>query len=102
MRIVLIQKPTPVIAVADKLRTIDNYGKMIYQIQLDSKVTCFDVQTEPSSSGFPLLIYGLKNGSLGAVELTSDEAVVLWEADFAFEGKAAVSHLKVAQLQEGV
>ena len=43
MKVVTIQKPTPVIAVADKLRTIDTYGKMIYQIQLDSKVTCFDI-----------------------------------------------------------
>ena len=30
MKVVTIQKPTPVIAVADKLRTIDTYGKMIY------------------------------------------------------------------------
>ena len=34
--------------------------------------------------------------------MTNDEAVVLWEADFSFEGKSPVSHLKVAQLQEGV
>jgi hypothetical protein len=48
------------------------------------------------------LIFGLKNGGIGALELTNDEAVVLWESDCSNEGKAAVSHLKVAQLQEGV
>ena len=48
------------------------------------------------------MIFGLKNGGIGALELTNDEAVVLWESDFSLEGKAAVSHLKVAQLQEGV
>lgn len=46
MKVVQIQKPIPVIAVADKIRTIDNFGKMIYQVQLESKVTCFDVHTE--------------------------------------------------------
>lgn len=42
------------------------------------------------------MIYGLKNGGIGALELTKDEAVVLWETDFTLEGKAAVSHIKVA------
>ena len=46
MKVVQIQKPIPVIAVADKIRTIDNFGKMIYQVQFESKVTCFDVHTE--------------------------------------------------------
>ena len=102
MKVVIITKPTPVIAVGDKIRTIDGHGKMLYQIQLDSKVTCFDLQSEPASSGYPLLIFGLKNGGLGALELTNHEAVVLWESECSIEGKAAVSHLKVAQLQEGV
>ena len=100
MKVVIITKPTPVIAVGDKIRTIDGHGKMLYQIQLDSKVTCFDLQSEPASSGYPLLIFGLKNGGLGALELTNQEAVVLWESECSLEGKAAVSHLKVAQLQE--
>ena len=49
-----------------------------------------------------MLIYGLKSGGLGALELSNDEAVVLWEIDFSFEGKAPVAHLKVAQLQDEV
>ena len=102
MKVVIMTKPTPVIAVGDKIRTIDGHGKMLYQIQLDSKVTCFDLQSEPASSGYPLLIFGLKNGGLGALELTNQEAVVLWESECSLEGKAAVQHLKVAQLQEGV
>jgi hypothetical protein len=43
-----------------------------------------------------LIIYGTKNGTIGAVELTKDEAIVLWEVDFTFEGKSAVTHIKVA------
>jgi hypothetical protein len=43
MKVVIITKPTPVIAVGDKIRTIDGHGKLLYQIQLDSKVTCFDI-----------------------------------------------------------
>lgn len=102
MKVVVITKPTPVIAVGDKIRTIDGHGKMLYQIQLDSRVTCFDLQIEPASSGYPLLIFGLKNGGIGALELTNDEAVVIWESDCSIEGKAAVTQLKVAQLQDGV
>ena len=60
------------------------------------------MQPELTTRGFPLLIYGLKSGGLGALELSNDEAVVLWEVDFTFEGKAPVAHLKVAQLQDEV
>lgn len=93
---------SPVLAVGDKILTLDQYGKVLYKIQLDAGVTCFDIQQEPSSAGFPLLIYGLKNGGIGAIELTTDEAVVLWESDFSFEAKAASSQIKVAQLQDNV
>ena len=48
-----------------------------------------------------MIIYGTKNGTIGAIELTKDEAIVLWEVDFTFEGKSAVTHIKVAQLKEG-
>ena len=100
MMVVVITKTivAPVLAVSDKMRVIDSLGKILYQIQLDAKVTCFDVQQEPAVSGFPLVIYGLKNGGIGALELTNDEAVVIWEADYSLKGKAAVAHLKVAQL----
>jgi len=64
-------------------------------------VTCLDLQLAPSSKDLPLLVYGTKSGGIGAVELASDEAIVLWEVDCTFEGKSAVSHIKVAQLQEG-
>jgi hypothetical protein len=59
-----------------------------------------DLQPEPSHKGFPVLIYGTKSGGIGAIELTQDEAIVLWECDFTFDGKSPVSHLKVAQLRE--
>lgn len=65
-------------------------------------MTCFDLQEQPTRNGFPLLVYGTKSGNIGAIELTSDEAIVLWETDFAFENKAIVSHIKVASLKEGV
>lgn len=85
-----------VIAVQDRIRVIDGKGKLLYSTQLDSYVTCFDIRPEPSSKGFPLLVFGTKAGSIGAVELTTDEAIVLWECDFTFDGKSSVSHIKVA------
>jgi hypothetical protein len=48
-----------------------------------------------------LIVYGTKQGNIGAIELTKDEAIVRWETDFAFENKSAVSHIKVASLKEG-
>ena len=74
---------------------------MLYQTQLDANVTCFDLQEAPTRNGYPLLVYGTKSGNIGAIELTADEAIVLWETDFAFEGKSIVSHVKVASLKEG-
>ena len=52
--------------------------------------------------GPTILIYGLKTGAIGAIELQADEAIVLWELD-AGQGKsnAGVSHIKVAQLRDG-
>lgn len=40
-----------------------------------------------------MLIYGLKNGSIGAIELTKDEGIVLWEYDV-MDSKSAVAHIK--------
>lgn len=54
-----------------------------------------------TKNGYPLIVYGTKSGSIGAIELTKDEAIVLWETDFTFETKSIVSHIKVAQLKEG-
>jgi len=31
-----------------------------------------------------LIIYGTKSGNIGAIELTKDEAIVLWETDYTF------------------
>lgn len=87
-----------VIAVQDKIRVIDNRGQVKYQSQLDSQVTAFDLRSEPSKSGCPILIYGTKNGNLGAIELTPDEAIVLWETDFNIS--SGISLLKVARLSQ--
>lgn len=46
-----------------------------------------------------MLIYGLKNGSLGAIELTKDEAIVLWEYDV-MDNKSAISIIKCENLVE--
>lgn len=90
------------VAVQDKIRIIDNKGSMLYQTQLDAHVTCFDVQEAPTKNGFPLLIFGTKSGNIGAIELTIDEAIVLWETDYQFENKSIVTHVKVASLKDGV
>ena len=49
-----------------------------------------------------IVIYGLKNGNIGAVEIGHDEAILLWEIDTtsADEDKAPVSHIKIASLKE--
>ena len=43
-------------------------------------MTLCDIQ---SARNFPLVIYGLKNGTIGALEatLSEDEAFILWEED---------------------
>jgi len=41
----------------------------------------------------------LKNGSIGAIELTKDEAIVLWEYDV-LDSKSAVTHIKCEQFIE--
>ena len=53
-----------------------------------------------TKNGYPLLIYGSKSGNIGAIELMQDEAIVLWETDFAFENKGIVSHIRIAPLKE--
>jgi len=55
-----------------------------------------------TKNGFPLVVYGTKSGNIGAVELTEDEAIVLWETDYSFENKSIVTHVKVASLKEGI
>ena len=48
-----------------------------------------------------ILIFGLQNGNIGAIEVTSDEAILLWEIECSQdEDKAPVSHLKIAQLKD--
>jgi hypothetical protein len=51
------------------------------------------MQASKTSRGCPMLIYGLKNGSIGAIELTKDEGIVLWEYDV-MDSKSAVAHIK--------
>jgi hypothetical protein len=65
-----------VIAVQDRIRVIDGKGKLLYSTQLDSYVTCFDIRPEPSSKGFPLLVFGTKAGSIGAVDDRRSNCVV--------------------------
>jgi hypothetical protein len=59
---------------------------------------CLDIRPKLTKAGCPLIVYGTKNGNIGAVELTKDEAIVLWETDFTFEKKSGVSLIKVASL----
>lgn len=42
------------------------------------------------------MIYGCKNGSIGAIELTKEEAITLWE----LEGEGSVSLLCCDSLKE--
>jgi hypothetical protein len=56
------------------------------------------MQAEMTASGCPLIVFGTRNGGIGAIELTRDEAIVLWETESVFDTKSAVYHIKVAQL----
>lgn len=94
-----MQQAHAVIAVQDKIRVISSSGTSLYESQMDSYVTCFDIEVVNAKS---ILIYGTKNGGIGAIELNSDEAILLWETeDFRFGEKAAITHIKVASLKEG-
>lgn len=100
MMVVNLQQALAVVAVQDKIRVISSKGQSLYESQMDSDVTCFDLDS--NSSKQPVLIYGTKNGGIGAIELNSDEAILLWETEEYGQGdKAAVSHIKVASLKEG-
>ena len=70
---------SPVLACGDSLRVISASGSLLYQVKMDSQVTCFSQQKEKTTRSCPLLVYGCKNGAVGAVEMTRDEAIVLWE-----------------------
>ena len=65
-------------------------------MQQDSNVTCFSLAKETTGTGNALLIYGCKNGRMGAIELTKDEAIVLWENEV--HGKSSISHIKADSL----
>ncbi len=86
------------------IKVIDDSGQLIYQTILDAAPNCITLvnkQNDAETSGPLILLYGLQNGNIGAVELSRDEAVGLWELDCnQEENKAPVSHLKVAQLKD--
>ena len=53
------------------------------------------------NEGVPLLLYGLQNGNFGAIELSEDDSILLWEYDSHIEGnRAPITHIKVAELKE--
>ncbi len=82
------------------IKVIDDSGQLIYQTILDAAPNCITLvnkQNDAETSGPLILLYGLQNGNIGAIELSRDEAVGLWELDCnSEENKAPVSHLKVA------
>ena len=85
------------------IKVIDDAGRQLYQVALDAAPTCISLVTEGVTDGSQptILLYGLANGNIGAVELLQDEAIVLWELNCcADEVKAPISHLKVATLKE--
>ena len=62
------------------IKVIDDAGRLLYQTVLDAAPTCCILLPRDGSEQSPtLLLYGLKNGAIGALELQSDEAIVLWE-----------------------
>ena len=59
-----------------------------------------DNNADGESNAPTVVLFGLQNGNIGAVELQRDEGVFLWEVDCSQEEtKAPVSHIAVAQLK---
>lgn len=82
----------PILACGDQIRVIGSDGKVLYTAQMESQITCFSLQKEPTQRGGFVLVYGLRNGCIGAVELSGDEAVVLWECEWMME-RSPISYL---------
>ena len=85
------------------IKVIDDDGRPIYQVNLDAAPTCITL-LEPSDLDVPqptVILFGLQNGNIGAVELQQDEAMVLWEKESTDgDSNAPIQHLKVAQLRD--
>ena len=96
-------EPYVILACNDSsIKVIDDSGRLLSQCVLDAAPTCITLVQEAAEAQRPtILLFGLQNGNIGAVELQADELIVLWELDASYEGpKAPVSHIKVAQLKD--
>ena len=64
------------------MRLIDPTGKLQYMNTFSSPVSCI-ASADRTKRDAPLVCFGLKNGTIGAVECTvgEDEAVILWEIE---------------------
>ena len=78
-----VVEPYVILACNDcSIKVIDDQGELIYKTTLDAAPTCITlIKAQPESQGPLILMYGLQNGNIGAVELSKDEAVGLWEVD---------------------
>ena len=75
------------------IKVVADNGRLQYQAILDSSPTCLATVEQTTggdetaggaaatsnSSSALVVLYGLQNGNIGAIELGVDEAIVLWE-----------------------
>lgn len=82
----------PILACQDStIKVLNHRGGILYQARMESPVMSVSLAEELTSRGCPLLCYGLKNGNIGALELSKEEAIHLWEVDCQDDGRAPVS-----------
>ena len=61
------------------VKVVADNGRLQYQAILDSAPTCISAIEQQEGGQALIILYGLQNGNIGAMELGVDEAIVLWE-----------------------
>ena len=88
------------------VKAISDDGKLMHQAVLDAAPISLALVNSEDTAGklsTTIVCYGLANGNIGAIELSREEAIVLWEVDCsADQPKAPVSIVKVAALKDSL
>lgn len=87
-----------ILACQDKTIKVLVENELLYQQKFDSPCTVIALSPEQSSRFCPVIGFGLKNGTIGCVELTRGEPVVLWTLDGSLMNSSSVSVIKICKL----
>lgn len=87
-----------ILACQDKSIKVLVENELLYQQKFNSACMVLALSPEQSSRFCPVIGYGLKNGTIGCVELTRGEPVVLWSLDGSQMNSSTVSVLTICKL----